>query len=163
MVLVIEDRNCVRKSSTGTCSECIAGYGLNSDLLCVKVTIQDPNCIQTGLNGSCVVCNSQYYNSNGKCLPNNPLCAKSDPSNGQCLSCLNGFVLSTGNCIASTNQYCRVFSGPNCLECLNRYYLNSNGICVAVSSLCINYNNLTGACISCISGYTLQNGQCLII
>lgn len=41
------------------------------------------------------------------------------------------------------------------------YYTQSPQLCSPVSILCGNYDQNTGSCLSCISGYFLQGGSCV--
>lgn len=64
--------------------------------------------------------------------------------------------------IITTNFGCRSLSsdGVTCLECSQRFFKDSQGICQPVSSSCKTYDNVTGACTSCYSGYLLIDVIC---
>ena len=49
-----------------------------------------------------------------------------------------------------------------CTQCFSFFYIAPNGKCVAVSSLCKDYNTTNGWCISCWPGYDLNKttGAC---
>ena len=101
--------------------------------------------------------------SSGACTALNPYCATSDLSNGNCLSCYNGYSLSQGNCVIQatvTIPFCSITQGSTCIQCIQNYYL-SNGKCNAVSTLCLTYDQNTGNCTSCIPGYFYQQNQCI--
>jgi hypothetical protein len=81
---------------------------------------------------------------------------------GLCFSCPNQYILFGGICwsVILQNPQCSSFSGITCLNCYAGYYLY-DGICVLGSSLCATLDVNTGACLSCISGYTLSGSNCI--
>jgi hypothetical protein len=48
-----------------------------------------------------------------------------------------------------------------CLQCASNFYL-SQGICRQVSPNCQAWDNFTGSCTSCVSGYSLIGGACVL-
>jgi len=50
---------------------------------------------------------------------------------------------------------------PAQINCPNRYYLDWQDICQPVDPKCTNYNDKTGACLSCNAGYDLRQGTCV--
>lgn len=97
------------------------------------------------------------------------LCKTSNNVTGQCLSCYDGYTLVNANCIIpsqvvtnNTDPYCIKIQGSICLQCANGYFLGSNGVCQQVNPLCKGYNQTSGACISCYTGYFLQGVTCVI-
>jgi hypothetical protein len=36
-----------------------------------------------------------------------------------------------------------------------------SGVCTLISVFCNKYNNISGACLSCYSGFKISNGQCV--
>jgi hypothetical protein len=44
--------------------------------------------------------------------------------------------------------------------CNDGYYIGSNGLCIVLASLCSTYDQSTGLCITCPSGYALFSGVC---
>ena len=95
-------------------------------------------------------------------------CQTWDNLDGRCLSCYLGYnLLPSGECalaeqVAPTDPGCRVWDQQNnrCSECSARWIFN-NGVCVAVSDLCQTHND-AGQCLTCYTGYVLQNGQCVL-
>ena len=50
-----------------------------------------------------------------------------------------------------------------CLRCSTRYYLsNQTGLCTAISGQCSSYDNNTGVCLGCYSGFLFLNGECYL-
>lgn len=47
----------------------------------------------------------------------------------------------------------------SCTSCANGYY-PSLGACSQVSVFCDRYDTMTGACLSCKYGFSLNNAQC---
>lgn len=75
-----------------------------------------------------------------------------------------------GNCISSSINPCkmgyRLVAGAcqeidaNLIRCPNRYYLGDRNICQPVDPNCDTYNNKTGACYQCYTGFILAEGRC---
>jgi hypothetical protein len=57
--------------------------------------------------------------------------------------------------------FCQLISGIACQRCIQGYYTQTPQLCSPVSILCSTYDQNTGNCLSCISGYFLQVGQCI--
>jgi hypothetical protein len=53
-------------------------------------------------------------------------------------------------------------SNNNCIKCIAKFYLSITGMCQGVSPLCKEYNNVTGACTSCWTGYVLSINACIV-
>ena len=63
----------------------------------------------------------------------------------------------------AANSLCKTFdSNQACLECADRSFFNQDNVCVAVSDYCNTWDALTGACLTCPSGYALKDGACNI-
>ena len=60
------------------------------------------------------------------------------------------------------SQYvdCIKFSNSVCSECKERFYPD-RGICEKISDACVTYDARTGNCLTCISGYHLNQGIAL--
>ena len=104
------------------CDGCYDGYTLYQGKCVISTQIpdanSDPYCIATK-GAICVKCANGYYLSHddGLCKQLNPLCKKSNMSNGQCKDCYTGYTLSAGTCIvaASVNiPYCARVAGIAC-------------------------------------------------
>jgi hypothetical protein len=97
------------------------------------------------------------------------LCNTWNPYSGSCTSCSNKYQLIGNNCVLGVTggpgNY-KVLNcgrvGPNgqCQQCNNRYYL-FNGFCNSVSPLCNAWNQNTGACTTCFSGYSISGYGCV--
>ena len=63
---------------------------------------------------------------------------------------------------AYSDPLCKTFNNGVCTECsLRSYYHPINKVCTQVDPNCNTYNNITGACTGCYSGYKPQNGGCV--
>lgn len=126
----------------------------------------DPNCLKS-YDGLCERCSKRYYpNSNGKCVPVNPLC-RDHNQQGECTDCYRGYSVRNGKCTISiaTDPNCRKSENGVCMECYKGFYLHSyEKTCKRVNPLCKTSNPTNGACMSCYAGYTLNqgNGACEI-
>jgi hypothetical protein len=93
------------------------------------------------------------------------LCKNYSLLNGQCTICYTGYALVSGNCVLGQNvyiPYCKMAdSQGKCSQCIDRYYM-SNGTCTSVDITCNNYDNNTGNCLDCVSGYVFQDKQCIL-
>lgn len=157
---------CQSYNSTGACTGCYPGYTLNSGVCGVAFTT-DPNCKTLNANAQCLQCYTGfYYNSTRNlCVALNPLCKTSDLTNGNCLTCYPGYSLSSGTCgVFFKDPNCLSYdSSNNCNQCSSRYFLDpTSGQCKSISPLCNGFNSQTGVCLNCYTGYTLQNGACVI-
>ena len=80
--------------------------------------------------------------------------------NGKCIA----KDLSQSSNVQPSDPGCAKWDWPNqkCLQCSTRYYFNNQGICTQVSDYCNTYNSVTGACLTCYSGYTLNGTVCVL-
>lgn len=91
----------------------------------------------------------------------NPQCRTYNPSNGDCTGCYNGFRLLENTCLPESlfsdggvsDVNCRRFENNVCVECSERFYFNANRRCQQVDPDCKDYNRVSGACISCFTGF----------
>lgn len=98
----------------------------------------------------------------GKCQQVSDQCMTWDWITGACTSCYEGWTLSNGVCSyipslppTQIDPFCASFdANGNCNACSYRTVL-INGRCIPVSDLCNTWDEKTGLCISCYSGYTL--------
>ena len=60
------------------------------------------------------------------------------------------------------NTGCALFDAQNnCVSCKDRYYMYSYlSLCLPVSPICKDYNTTTGACLTCIDGFSMVQGVC---
>ena len=162
---------CRTHDPNGLCLTCYPGYDLvngNCEFSpSNNATPSDAGC-KTWVNGSCTECSKNWvFDNNGVCVAVNSDCRTHDTS-GACTGCYKGYDLSNGACVfsPSNNQVptmigCKIWNWDNqtCLECSAFWFFDSNGVCMQVSDLCAS-NDANGACTSCYSGFTLNNGIC---
>jgi hypothetical protein len=137
------DINCIFFDENNKCFKCAPGYILSSTT-CTKVNCQ-PNQF------------SQY----GYCVDASPLCATFDAIMGNCLTCILGYYLQNdGSCLQGLAG--SVISSTN--PCPNGYYY-TNFTCFQANPLCRTFNQLTGACTSCLDNTYFLNsvGSCVLI
>ena len=107
------------------------------------------------LNGYCFnVCPAGYFanNQSNKCETCSQNCSQCT-SSSVCTACASPFILSSGNCITQ--------STPQPQSCNAGFYLNpSQNLCYPCKSPCSTCSSDT-ICLSCSSGYSLSNGQCI--
>jgi hypothetical protein len=155
--------------ATGACRSCYDGWGLIENTCLPGVVTQsfDPNC-NTFRDNVCIKCSKGFFLSlEGKCTQVSPSCATYNENNGQCTSCFSGYEVSGGKCVVSTttsgDPNCKTFDGKGvCLECAKGARFNQQGVCVVLNPDCLTYNQSTGACTACYSGYDLNGfGGCV--
>lgn len=120
------------------------------------MSIKDPNCRNFAPNGNCLACSARYYvNTNGKCVPANPLCKEFNTLNGACTLCYPGYGISGNTCLQGVSQdpNCKTFQGANCQECVNGFFIGPDGKCKQASPLCKTFDPRSGACLTCYNGY----------
>jgi len=92
-----------------------------------------------------------------------PLCSSFDFENNVCVDCYEGYCLHDGKCVLEeqpeVDVHCVQYAHGVCTKCVNRYFL-SHGACTAVNPLCKTFNS-AGACESCWSGFSLNDGDCI--
>ena len=103
------------------------------------------------VNGLCVftntvVCKEGTYLYGTICISNTCSAAY---NNGSCTACVStAFYLSNGECLPI-----------NCGT--NSYFSVKFNTCAAIPVTCSSFSVLTQVCLTCITGYFLQNGVCL--
>lgn len=117
---------------------------------------------------TCLACSAHYYfNNKGVCCKVHPQCKIFNQDVGICEACYEGYGLVNGTCtiISLANQAnpgCQAWDGNhNCLKCSVRWYPNADGVCTPVSDNCRTWDEQTGACLSCYSGYVVDGAQCV--
>lgn len=153
--------------TNGNCLSCYPGYALTNGLC--GVSFKDPNCQSYDSSNNCQQCATKYFLNTtvGSCQPVSPLCQTSNSLSGACLSCYQGYILQSGQCVIGTNSTtdvnCKTFNNGVCSQCYQGYFIGSGtGICTISSVLCKSSNNVTGVCLSCYPGYILSGGSCVI-
>jgi len=141
----IETKNCLRSADdTGYCTDCGAGFTLNSDHLC--------RCSAT-----------QYFNSRDNECSDCPDSCSGCRRPRKCTGCVSNYVFHRERtCICESPL---VDSGTECLaltDCASAEYKpNPNdNICVACDYGCAVCNDVTPVCTQCESGFTLKSGVC---
>lgn len=145
---------------TGYCTSCYPGYALTGRGEC-KIPVDDPNC-NNNVNGKCLACKESFsLGADGTCSRQINLCATIDKATGKCATCFPGYKLVDSKCVVQfvPSMYCKKNDGKVCLECANGFFIK-NGDCQQVSTLCEKFNNVTGDCTSCFTGYQLIGGTC---
>jgi hypothetical protein len=153
--------NCTTADSNGNCRSCPTDYSISNGL-CVSLISLNPYCTAF-TRGTCTDCQQGYYiNSNNICVVVFSPCLTYVITTGVCLTCPIGFIHLNIICwsIALHNPYCSNFTGATCTACNPGFYV-SKGICIIENALCATYNLNTGACLTCASTYTFQNGLCI--
>ena len=148
--------------SNGLCITCVQGYAIQNDT-CLSFTDINPQCLSFDNSGVCLNCSSGYYIGT-ICSPVNPLCNTYDMSNGQCITCVQGYAIQNNTCLSFTdiNPQCLSFDNSGvCLNCSSGYYIGISSICSPVNPLCNAYDMSNGQCITCVQGYAIQNNTCL--
>ena len=112
---VTRDLNCVLYEGA-TCTKCKMLYYLSKGK-CIKETPKDkdPNCRINDLYNYCQQCNPGYYVFEGNCNLVDQLCRTYKQTNGDCLSCYDGYRLNNGRCYLNSPIFnCQIFKGIVC-------------------------------------------------
>lgn len=64
--------------------------------------------------------------------------------------------------IVGKDPLCKIFKRNTCLECSFRSYFDSNRRCRQVNPQCNTFDVNNGACLTCYSGYSISNGNCVL-
>lgn len=150
--------NCAAWSNQSLqCTACISGYYLSLSNNSYVCNILPRFCLQADLYGNCINCLQNYIIYNYQCVDSASIlnCRAYNLNTLQCVQCLPGYTLNNNyrclpqNCAVVNNQ-------GNCAQCLPNFLLMGN-ICLIQISNCAQYNNMTGVCIQCLSGYALSS------
>ncbi|EDR28406.1 protein serine/threonine kinase, putative [Entamoeba dispar SAW760] len=161
-----EVTHCNICTEKGKCETCNSGYYLTDTKICQALTRTQNECIEyDGIKESngCISCNDKSFIYNGECL----LCSSYYPNceecslEGLCLKCSEGYYQVNGHC-----EECSGINGcskcsPNsdeCLECSSGVLIN--GRCGSCKNRLCNTCSSDDTCLSCISGYKLESGNC---
>jgi hypothetical protein len=160
--------------ASGKCLTCYGGYDLqNGQCVYSTANTATPSDLGCGTwdwkNQVCLACSNRWaFNANKVCVPVSDQCATSG-TNGNCLTCYQGYDLSNGKCLflSSNNTKpvdagCGTWDWKNqvCLACSSQWVFNADKKCVAVSDQCKTHA-ANGDCTACFQGYDLSNGTCV--
>jgi hypothetical protein len=147
-------------TQTGTCIDCVTGYGKSSITgNCETIHSAIPNCQTSDPVGNCLSCFSRFYfDASNACVPANPLCSNFNTVGGKCLSCFSGYtLLGDSSCLKSS-----LTAGCNtadinglCTSCSSQYVLTGLGNCLWRDPNCLGYDD-SGNCNKCIQLYFIQ-------
>jgi proprotein convertase subtilisin/kexin type 5 len=169
---------------------CPAGFYRFSDRECRECNSQCETCDnnQTCLtcknnfvsrNGTCVAeCGAGFYSFRGFCVGCNPSCGTCANTPNQCLTCAAGFVRSGSRCVSrcedgsyldsatntcqSCSSTCLTCSSENlCTSCPNVAIVPVGGQCLSCIYPCNTCSADLSTCFTCLSGFSLSNGQCV--
>lgn len=175
--------NCATYTANAdTCQACATGYFLNnSGASCTNYPNGVYKCLTYTNATTCSACKPGFYLASNACVAVTTAitnCSTYSAANA-CSGCATGYFLSNNACVAVTAQNCLTYSAANtCASCSNGFILQAttssqtnNGVttsvtttnCVAASNkpncATIDYNSPNN-CLSCNTGYYLNNGAC---
>ena len=152
--------DCLTVDAAGLCIACSSLKTLNTTGT-TTCSASLPGCKYI-FGNICIECYpTDYYLSNGECLQNiMDYCWQTDAAS--CQECSDQNILTQSSCRVGT-AYCSNFDYETwqCLACPNSTYsLHSSGVfCYLPVPGCLIYQ--LGACLQCLSGYSLSSGSCL--
>ncbi|ELP83598.1 protein serine/threonine kinase, putative [Entamoeba invadens IP1] len=147
--------------TTGECTSCNVGYSYDSSNK--NCSICPASYYSSGGTSLCSKCATGYYSLSGssgctKCLTS---CKTCDQTNGNCLSCYDGYFMNgkmCDTCSAGTYQ-----SGGSCVTCADmQYSLAGSTTCKSCSSTCLSCDKTNGYCTSCESGMGITTNTCSV-
>lgn len=153
--------------SNGSCSSCYSGYVVSGFTCIVNGKTADPFCKTYTVGGICDSCYTGYFYNRAVqlCQALNTLCKTSNLTDGTCTSCFPGYVLNLGKCgVSYQDPNCQKLDNAKakCLQCANNFFLNTDGKCKQANPLCKTFDQTTGACLTCYSGYVVQGTICVL-
>ena len=119
----------------------------------------------------CIKCKTGYYINVGNCFKVSDQCKTFNANTGACETCYDGFVIQNRDCVSTlvpstvVEDFCQLYSGTLCIKCKTGYYLSYDGpmpACAIANPLCKTYNDFNGDCYTCVDGYSLSNGKCIL-
>ncbi|CAG9329825.1 unnamed protein product [Blepharisma stoltei] len=134
--------NCELCDNGSTCTQCLAGFFLQSTTSCVSCRSLNPFCLVCDSASECTQCDSTHYLTDlGTCASSGPAYCKNTKSNNlsNCIECLEGYNWDQNNkiCKACSDimQHCAECEEGNiedfeCLKCDVGYALDPNGVCI---------------------------------
>lgn len=171
-------------------NECPPGYFRSSDQECKQCPSECKTCSSNttctscpnnfvSLNGKCVKdCGNGYYTFREQCVACDKSCKSCAVNPMQCTACSDTYISSNGRCVSScsTGQYldavsrtCRqcastcatCSSDQTCLTCPNTKIVPIGGQCFPCIYPCATCAKDLQTCLTCQSGFSLSNGDCL--
>ncbi|ELP89096.1 hypothetical protein EIN_448670 [Entamoeba invadens IP1] len=171
------DSTCIScNKENGFCSSCIDGAILinNSCSVCYEGTkankttqkcdICSAGTYSKNQSRTCISCPSQYYSfeNSSMCKQCESTCETCDKTNGQCLTCLSGYGLTSSSSCIICNPGTKSLDSK-CVNCDAMTYQNLVGQinCISCDTLCASCDQTNGQCLTCYAGYRLNsNGTC---
>ncbi|CAD8207029.1 unnamed protein product [Paramecium pentaurelia] len=180
----------ISSSNGSTCQQCLPGYTLYGNTCQTCATSKNQNCLTCTANGDnsglqCTSCQSGYVidSTNNVCVACSSGCTKctliaatqNTQQSTSCSNCNDGNYLDniTGRCFACPYDCKTCDSRYTCSTCKDGYYLKQSQTtlnakqytfkpCYPCQSNCATCTGPNGnVCLSCSSGYVMQNGGCV--
>ncbi len=157
------DGSCKTYDSTGSCSECVATYYLQSS----TCNAGPKHCKEMYSAGQCTKCASGYEldltTSACKILPAVTFSSSADVATATAIQCGSGYFINNV-CSAKVPNCAVAATASTCMTCNEGYYLDVSSACQACYST-TKCKTCTGAlaseCTSCASGYNKAINSCL--
>ena len=151
------------QSPSGKCLSCKEGYEYNKEeskcSICPSGTYNEYRS-----KTSCKECNKREYSPKGseRCFPVDTSCVTYNKTNGNCLSCYEGYELKNNKCNkCKAGMYSNSKTNKKCVECEEGYYSFPGWkMCINCDVGCTSCDKTSGKCFSCYEGYELNNGKC---
>jgi hypothetical protein len=140
------------------CGTCETGYVLYNGVCNVYSPVQ--NCLIQVFNG-CQTCSPGFYLADNTCVIQNLTgCSKYADNKNVCLECTASFALQQGICWLLPLNCLEITVNGGIILCSKCDALSvlSNGKCYAQVPNCLTYEG--AACVACVTGFTISNGQC---
>lgn len=141
--------NCQILSATGTCTNCNAGYFLDSTGKCTVVPTASviTNCQYYASATTCRLCNSGFYVNNNVCAAVTTTVANCSAyaSATACAACASTYILSldSSSCVSvSSLSNCSGYTYVTCDSCASGYHLNRNDYLTSNVPAVVNASNL---------------------
>ncbi len=143
----------MKVDQTFSCVQCDNGFVLTPSSTCIR---QVANCIIYN-STSCSACNDGFFLARGQCEKFPSFCSLVD-SEGKCLICQAPTTKYNGRCVYY-QTFCLAYNiRGNCTDVPRDFQLNSVG--QVISNVALSWD-LNGNLISCRSGFTLLNNNCV--
>ena len=153
---------CTGALPSGDCTGCQSGYELVAGLCVAKIAY----CLIYNTNNPayCFQCvNGYYLNSRYGCTELPPFCTAADGT-GVCLTCVSSYSLVNSLCVVPVANCVRYVQTPaltRCSQCASGFNLTASFTCSSLPQYCA--AGSSGVCTSCIAGYQLYQGICVVV